>query len=80
MYPLGRMRVATIRDYVITCRAFEQGSMWGCAYKILKTDPTSHLTADFLDEFICDDTFKSRAEAEDFALREAIAAVARVAK
>lgn len=54
--------------------------MWGCAYKILKTDPTSHLTADFLDEFICDDTFKSRAEAEDFAFREAIAAVARVAK
>ena len=75
----AEMRVAVVHDFVLIARAFEQGTRWGCAYKLRRTDPELQTTSDVLDELVCEETFETKQEAEDFAFAEAEAFMHRKA-
>jgi hypothetical protein len=69
------MRVGTFDRFTVISRAFVQGTRWGCAFKIRKTDPSFSVTTDFQDESFCEQTFESREEAEDFSFRQGEASI-----
>ncbi len=65
------MRIGCIGEYVIISRAFEQGPLWGGAYKVRRIDSPSQAITDFVEETVCDGTFETREAAEDFAFEQA---------
>jgi hypothetical protein len=68
------MRLCTFGDQTVVARAFQQGTRWGCAFKVGKTD-IFYSATDYDAEVFCDQTFESQETAEEFALAEGLAAV-----